>query len=82
MSAVRYYHLKCDHQGCEATFNAHSDHADATRGSAALTGWVHGIAMHERGMCGPAKSLDYCAEHARDIENAKPKSLPTHARPA
>jgi hypothetical protein len=82
MSAVRYYHLRCDHEGCEMLYSGASDRADATRHLAKQDGWVHGVMPPAPRTGGPAKSLDFCPAHASDIGDLMPKALPMHARPA
>jgi hypothetical protein len=72
--------LRCDHEGCSAAFSANERRADVTRVHAAGVGWVHGLELPSPNRGGPARSLDYCAEHAADIGDLRPKALPAHAR--
>lgn len=43
MTAMRYYTLHCDADGCESRHCASLDRADLTRAGAAHLGWVHGL---------------------------------------
>lgn len=81
MTAVRFYRLKCDAPACRCQFSSNEDRADVTRGLAAPHGWVHGVVPPAPHKGGPAKSLDYCPEHAELLGVLAPKTLPVHARP-
>lgn len=79
MSALHVYVIACDAQACRERFSRDLHRADETRMYAAQQGWKHGIAPAKH-RSGPARSLDYCPEHAEFAVDLIVPVMPVHAR--
>ncbi len=67
MTARYSYELHCDAPGCSRTFSG-LPRAAASRALARREeGWVHAVALPGPRRGGPAKSLDFCGEHAAQL---------------
>jgi len=65
MTAYRYCELRCDRPSCGARYGVGEARADATRASAAHSGWVHGPGILVLGS--RMRALDFCRDHAHDL---------------
>lgn len=86
MTAAHCWELRCDSAGCPARYTSALARADATRAAAAACGWAHGVVPPTFGPAGAvgsgSRSLDYCPDHAGELGELCPKTLPAHARVA
>lgn len=80
MTAYQHYELRCDHPGCQRRYNVLERRADVTRARAGQDGWAHGLVPPDPPRGGPARSLDFCPDHADELpRSALRPTLPMHA---
>lgn len=82
MSARKITRLRCDAPDCMAMFSCAMERADQTRQMAREQGWAHGIEVPSLVLRGGSyRSFDFCPDHADQVGDLAPRSLPLHAVP-
>ena len=80
MSARPYFVITCDVRDCTAAFTSARAKASTTRINAAAEGWTYGVLPRPNSQ-GPAKSIDFCPEHADAIPGVEKVAVELLALP-